>query len=455
LGGHSRAKPLPAGVRAVKTASWRKLLCRAAAIAGMAFLSYAAGAAVMAFGLPSSKFMSDAFSAGPAFFEWHEAYTDTSSPSPPPPPPTIVDQPDKTFEGFTLYATDSGSRAFLINMRGDVVHQWSSRFSTDWSAPERKRPALPGPRISFFGCRVDPDGNLLAVYHALGDTPYGYGLTKLDKDSNVVWEYSAHVHHDLDVGDDAVIYALTQEIVQTVPQGLEYIETPCLVDYVVKLSPGGKELKKTPLLEAFRDSPYAVLLTALERAPHSGPSRGGPAMNHPQDTQGDILHTNSVRVLNRNLAPHFPMFKEGQVLLSVRQLDTLAVLDMESGSIVWGARGPWMGQHDAHFLENGHILLLDNLGSAEASRVLEYDPLTHAFPWWYSGDAVIRFIDRERCMCQRLPNGNTLMVNSKDGKVLEVSTEKELVWSCLCQGHVTCARRYGPSEIRFLKADVR
>ena len=31
-------------------------------------------------------------------------------------------------------------------------------------------------------------------------TAVGYGLVKLDKDSNILWSYPAGVHHDVDVG---------------------------------------------------------------------------------------------------------------------------------------------------------------------------------------------------------------------------------------------------------------
>ena len=100
----------------------------------------------------------------------------------------------------------------------------------------------------------------------------------------------------------------------------------------------------------------------------------------------DVLHTNALRVLSSALAPKFPMFKAGQLLISPRNLDALLVLDPDTGKIVWAARGPWRAQHDPSFLDNGHLLLFDNLGSPRGSRVLEYDPLTQAFPWTYPGE---------------------------------------------------------------------
>ena len=40
------------------------------------------------------------------------------------------------------------------------------------------------------------------------------------------------------------------------------------------------------------------------------------------------------------------------------------------------------------------------------------------------------FYTSERGMSQRLPNGNTLIVNSERGTLLEVTPEKEIAWSC-------------------------
>jgi hypothetical protein len=148
------------------------------------------------------------------------------------------------------------------------------------------------------------------------------------------------------------------------------------------------------------------------------------------------------------MAPKFPRFKAGQVLISLRHLDTIAVLDTDTDAVVWATRGPWCGQHDAQFLDNGHMLIFDNYGSPKSSRVLEYDPLTQAIPWSYSGDPVLT---RTRGQAQRLPNGNTLIAHAEVGLVLEVSREQEVVWSFFVENYVSSARRYSPAQVAFLK----
>jgi hypothetical protein len=162
-----------------------------------------------------------------------------------------------------------------------------------------------------------------------------------------------------------------------------------------------------------------------------------------------------VRVLGKELARKFPAFKVGQLLLSMREMDTLAMLDPQTGRITWAAQGPWRRQHDPHFLGNGHLLIFDNVGSSRSSRVLEYDPQTHAFPWSYPAEDGIAFVTKERGMSQRLPNGNTLIVNSEGHELLEVTADKEIVWSCSFDSFVSTGRRFSPAQITFVKGSPR
>ena len=259
------------------------------------------------------------------------------------------------------------------------------------------------------------------------------------------------MHHDVDVGEDGTIYALRQEIIYAPPRGLEYIPTPYIADYLVLLSPEGAELKRIDLLAALRDSPYSPLLSPLERPDKQAMP---PASREDDARRRDVLHTNFVKVLSRKLAPKFPLFKAGQVLISMRHLDAIAVLDPESSAVVWAASGPWEAQHDPQFLDNGHLLIFDNLGSPKGSRVLEYDPQTQALPWSSSGENRAPFLNTERGMSQRLPNGNTLIVNSQGGEMLEVTRSKEVVWCCSCDGYlITMGRRYSMDQLHFLKGD--
>ena len=122
----------------------------------------------------------------------------------------------------------------------------------------------------------------------------------------------------------------------------------------------------------------------------------------------------------------------GQMAVAGR--DAVAVLDLASEELVWAARGPWIAQHDPSLLEDGNILLFDNLGnhqSGNASRVLEIDPRTLGVAWRYTGTPDSPFASIIRSSAQRLPNGNTLITESDGGRLFEVTRDGRKVWEYL------------------------
>jgi hypothetical protein len=448
------------------SATRSKWLLRVVSLLGVASLCYVLGAAMMFFELPSSTFLTRAFVGGAA---WYEAKQQSPPPEDDLPPVSVgkVDRPERTCDGFTLLMYGGNSQAVLVNMRGDVVQRWHAPFSSLWPEPSHVRGQVDDATVYFNDGHLFPNGDLLALVEGpvdlrQGKSSPGYGLVRLDRESHVLWKYRDKCHHDVDVAEDGTVYAITNVIVKTATAGLEHIPTPCMVDCIDVISPDGTRLKRLPILEAIRDSPYAPLLCMLERPTRFGnvspPAPPGvtPELFPDERRRRDVLHTNAVKVLGRKMAGKFPQFRAGQLLLSLRHLDALVVLDPDSGKVVWAARGPWRAQHDPSFLDNGHLLLFDNLGSPRGSRVLEYDPATQAFPWSYPGDTGKPFYSRIRGMTQRLPNGNTLVVNSDGGEVFEVTAACAVVWSCSC-GRVELkrARRFTLDQLPFLKGEHR
>ena len=300
-------------------------------------------------------------------------------------------------------------------MTGQVVHEWNLPYSQVWDDTAAVRNPRPDSQIYLEKAHLLPNGNLLAIYVAVGDSPWGYGLVEMDRDSKVVWKYLQQTHHDFDVGADGKIYALTHAIRTDVVPGQEHLAPPRIDDYAVVLSPDGQELKKVWLLGALANSPYASFLSTVPWYIAQG--------------KGDYLHTNSIDVIEEGVAQALPFAAQGQVLLSFREIGTLAVLDFDRQQIVWALRGPWLRQHDAEALANGHLMVFDNEGQGgDVSRVLEFDPNTLQITWRYAGDPEHAFFSRVRSAEQRLPNGNTLITESDGGRLLEVTPAGEIVW---------------------------
>jgi hypothetical protein len=446
----------------MKVAPNRKLLPPCLSIVGIALLSYVAGAAVIFWRLPSSEWLTRAFLGALSSHEHPKTPAATAhEPEKAPIPVTRdVDRPEKTFDGYTLYSCiadkASGTQAFLVNMQREVVHRWAIRSNQLW--PSEVGAGHHENSVCFFATYLYPNGDLLAVCQ--GWDSRDCGLAKLDAASNLIWFRPRSIHHDVDVADDGTIYAIEDKVCYEPPRGLEGMATPYMADSLVALSPDGELLREpVSLISAFDESPYAALLGSLEEpdtrrqapfgstAPQVNWRMGGvPGMN-------DATHTNCVRVLRSELAAQFPMFRAGQVLVSLRSPNTIALVNPLEGRVVWAARGPWLAQHDPQFLVNGHLLIFDNLGWPRGSRVLEYDPQTQAIPWSYSGTVGSRFYTSERGMCQRLPNGNTFIVVSESGQMMEVTPDAVVVWSYTLGRFIASARRYQPDQLLFLGPD--
>ena len=336
-------------------------------------------------------------------------------------------QVDKAYNGYTLYTSGHDSAAFLVDMQGRVVHQWRVPFHSLWDQPPQVDRPVPEPFIYWRRAHLFPNGDLIAMYEAAGDTPWGYGLVKVDSQSNVIWKVAEHNHHDLSVRPDGSVITLGHEWRDSHrnPVSLApHLGWVLLDDFVMVISPQGEVTKRISLLTAIANSEYAGLLTAV-----------------PED-EWDLLHTNTVEPITKEFANHHEFAREGQVMVSFRSRNALAILDLETEKIVWASCGPYRAQHDPDVLPNGRILLFDNhghTGPGGPSRVLELDPVTQAIHWCYAGTSEERLYSLVRSAQQLLPNGNVLITESDGGRILEVTRQGEICWEyrnpkCLSDG---------------------
>jgi len=313
-------------------------------------------------------------------------------------PVVVVHDAAAVAPGLDFYVSGHAAEAVLMRPDGRVLHRWACPLRRLW--PDLA--ADPGnARLEYWRrAYLYPNGDLLGIYE-------GLGLVKLDAGSHVLWSYRGGIHHDLFVTADGRIWVLDREG-KVVPRINP--EKGILEDMVTVLDPRGHPVEKISILESFERSPYASLLRRMERS-------------------GDVFHTNTLEVLAGRFAGRGPAFQKGNLLISVLKLDTLAVLDPVRRTIVWARTGPWRRQHQPTFLDNGDLLLFDNLGAGgERSRVLEIDPRSGAVRWQYGGTPGADLFSKTLGSCQRLPNGNTLITESENGRALEVTRGGRVVW---------------------------
>jgi outer membrane protein assembly factor BamB len=306
--------------------------------------------------------------------------------------------PRATFEGLNFYVSGHAAEAVLMDLHGRTLHRWRYPLRRLW--PDLAKDPEMAKLEYWRRAYVFPNGDLLGIYE-------GQGIVKLDAASRVLWAHRGGTHHDLFVMPDGTIYTLDREgkIIPRINPDKGVLE-----DFVTVLDPAGKVLRKISILESFENSPYASLLRRMPR-------------------DGDIFHTNTLEVLDGRFADRDPAFRKGNLLISVLKLDTLAVLDPERRTIVWARTGEWRRQHQSTFLDDGHLLLFDNTGAGPGrSRVLEIEPATGKVVWQYGGTPAEDLFSKTLGSCQRLPNGNTLITESENGRAIEVTRDKRVVW---------------------------
>jgi hypothetical protein len=150
----------------------------------------------------------------------------------------------------------------------------------------------------------------------------------------------------------------------------------------------------------------------------------------------DWAHNNTCQVIGPNAAweeeqatRNSKVFKPGNIFISYRSCDVIAVIDRDSGKIVWAwGPGELDGQHKPHMLESGNVLIFDNGTLRGYSRVIELNPLTKRIEWEYTSQPKVSFLSRYISSAQRLPNGNTLICEGAKGRLFEVTPEKDIVW---------------------------
>jgi hypothetical protein len=314
----------------------------------------------------------------------------------------LIHDRERAFAGLNFYTSGHFAGALLMDMDGNVLHEWRYGFLDAW--PDEKELSAQDGAEYWRWAHLYPNGDVLAIFE-------GIGLIKVDEGSRLLWKHLGGEHHDLEVAEDGSIYTLTRRA-HMVPHINDTM--PVLEDFVTVLDSDGNVVREFSILDAFFDSPFAA-------APEARDVPG----------RGDVFHTNAIEILDGSLADRLPVFRRGNLLLSMRQTSTIAVIDIDTEQVVWVASNLWCEQHDPKVLDNGNIMVFDNKGSEGKSRVVEFDPVTRELVWIYGDDPNDVFFTRMCGANHRLPNGNTLISESDYGRAFEVTPDGEIVWEYL------------------------
>ena len=337
--------------------------------------------------------------------------------------------PSKAFEGYTLFAPMFGDgTVYLIDMEGNEVHRW-------------KMPMPPGD----YG-HLLPNGNLFyggrmpatKVYFPAWPIFKGGAIIEADWDGNIVWRHDDPEHHHdaRRTESGGALYLTIEEVpehliakIQGGIPGTEH-EGKMYGDCIGEVDASGKRVWEWHAWEHL--DPATDIIT-------------------PTDLRHEWSHANTVVPL-----------PGGDVMVSFRNISTVARIDRKSGEFVWKLGwGLLSQQHDPSMLDNGNVLIFNNGSRRRAhplifSSVIEVEPTTGKVVWEYRDMAnQLSFFSSYISSAQRLPNRNTLICEGVPGRIFEVTPGHEIVWEYISPHYfdapvfgttndVFRAFRYGP-----------
>jgi hypothetical protein len=318
--------------------------------------------------------------------------------------------PNLTCDGLNIYITTGSSLAFLIDMKGDILHEWNLDPNNELD----KR---------WVYANFCENGDILTYCKE-------NIFTRVDWESNRVWVKEMRAHHGFCTDQNQDVYVINRKESVILWRGLPI---PLIEDYITVFSSDGSFKRNIMILDV-----------AKKRLTLGGVMRIYRYILNPDKIKKllklklkgrlilefgltfDVLHTNSIFVIDRDIEG---LCTKGDILISMRNLNLTAIINPEKKELVW-EWGPGIinAQHHATMLENNNILLFENGYDRGYSRVIEIEPITKEIKWDYKGSPLEDFFSTRRGSCQRLPNGNTLITESDRGNAFEVTKEGKIVW---------------------------
>jgi hypothetical protein len=383
---------------------------------------------------------------------------------------TTIFDPARTWSGYTVLSPLNTQAVIVIDMNGTVVKQWDG-FVNSAGGPARVFPG--GFVMAANGTNPPRQESLeLVARDFAGTVLWRFDRTEQiqTRDGKTIW--SARQHHDWQREDYPAGY-YSPEATPSIQGGNTLILThanhskPDIAsatledDRLIEVSPSGEivwQWNAADHVEEFGFTPAAR--AAIRAAATAGPVGRGAGPNA-ERRSFDWLHINSATYVgpNRWFEAGDRRFAPNHVIISSRQAGIVAIVGRD-GKIVWrigpdfleskelSAIRQIIGQHHPHVIPKGlpgagNLMVFDNGGSSgygaptavspdgsaiyqrAGSRVLEINPVTLQLVWSYTGP---RFFSTNISGAQRLPNGNTLITEGAPGRLLEVTSDRRIVW---------------------------
>jgi hypothetical protein len=303
-------------------------------------------------------------------------------------------------EGYMIFRGQD-EQVHLVAVDGTEVHTWTLPCGVSFLA----RP-LPAGHILVESC-----GNLV----------------ELDWDGTVVWQVAppagASFHHDAERLPNGNTVILCQQTI-TEPS---ISDKEILEDFVIEVASDGS------------------IVWEWHEADHFG-EFGFPQekIDKIYELGGDWSHASGMAVIPTDTYHTDPRFIPGNIILTLRHQNTVAIIDRTTNQIVYADIDFALGPHGTYMIPGDYpggdnLMMFDNgyvgewyLRTRDDARVWETNPVYNWRPFqYYAQNSGLRrgsFYSHIEGGAQRLPNGNTLITEAAFGRIFEISEYQELIW---------------------------
>jgi hypothetical protein len=380
------------------------------------------------------------------------------------------------YEGYTLYSVNSSKYTYLIDINKNKVHTWTHTKSGGYS------------------CYLLEDGSVirpaLSSNSSLGGGGEAGVVERWSWDGTLLWQYTFssstyRTHHDIEPMPNGNVLLIAWDVLtstQAVAAGYKS-NSSLRLEQILEVQPSGTTGGNIVWRWYAKDH--------LIQDYNSAKSNYGVVANHPElldinmtistsvgVSSGDLMHINGISY-NKDL---------DQIVFSSHTLNEFYVIDHSTttaqaathaggnsgmgGDILYRWGNP--SQYDASGTRvfdvvhcsvwvpsglpgAGNIMAFNNNYSSGKSVIVEVVPPTNGYvysrtsgsaygpsspTWTYSASG---FYSNHLGGCQRLPNGNTLIIESTDGRIFEVNSSGTVVWTYSPNaGEIVRALRYAP-----------
>lgn len=307
------------------------------------------------------------------------------------------------YRAFTGYDKKTGQHAtWLINEKGENIHSWPINYAliigetSLWGSDKAMSP---------HGVKILKDGSILLNFDG-GDV-----LTRLDACGKPIWTARGTYHHSIEGSEDGTYW--TWKGGHTAYGDHQYL---------VNFDPAdGRVLKSIHLLKdiAAKSNRASIYLSV----PEVFKAR---EFKTKPNFRNDIFHPNDIEPLSTKLAPKFPMFSAGDLLISLRNINLVGVVSPNTGEVKWVQRGPWLFQHDPDFLEDGTISIYNNNSDRGRSNILVVDPANGEVRRRFT-KTTPQFYSYAMGKHDQIPGGAVLVTVPSEGRVLELNNQGEVL----------------------------